>query len=132
LTLVFALLAKNADALLDRPAGEKIQSILSYIDSHITDRHLLTTEKIAGAFFISKGYFNQYFHKATGSPYKKYVNEYSLNLIAQQLVNSDKTLSNLAAEFGYSDESHLSNAFKAHFHQTPGSFRKHKQEAKQL
>ena len=127
LTLVLALMAKNSDQLLVKPKGEKIQSILSYIDSHITERHLLTTEKIADAFFISKGYFNQYFHKATGSPYKKYVNEYSLNLIAQQLVYSDKTLSQLAGEFGYSDESHLSNAFKAHFHQTPSSFKKEQQ-----
>jgi AraC family L-rhamnose operon regulatory protein RhaS len=110
--------------------GSKVSKgeLIADLDSHISQRHLLTTEKIADAFFISKGYFNQYFHRATGSPYKKYVTEYSLNLIAQQLVNSDKTLSGLAAEFGYSDESHLSNAFKAHFHQTPGSFRKKKQK----
>jgi AraC family transcriptional regulator, L-rhamnose operon regulatory protein RhaS len=127
LTLVLAIMAKNSDQLLVKPKGEKIQSILSYIDSHITARHLLTTEKIADAFFISKGYFNQYFHKATGSPYKKYVNGYSLNLIAQQLVNTDKTLLQLAGEFGYSDESHLSNAFKAHFRQTPSSFKRERQ-----
>jgi len=126
LTLVLALMAKNSDQLLVKTNGEKIQSILSYIDAHITERQLLTTEKIAVAFFISKGHFNQCFHKATGSPYKKYVNEYALNLIAQQLVNRDKTLLQLAEEFGYSDESHLSNAFKAHFRQTPSAFRKKK------
>ena len=60
------------------------------------------------------------------SPYKRYVNEYSLNLIARQLVSSERTLLQLAEEFGYSDESHLSNAFKAHFHQTPSFFRKKK------
>ena len=32
--------------------------------------------------------------------------------------------SQLAEEFGYSDESHLSHAFKAHFHQSPSSFKR--------
>ncbi|HEX9513484.1 MAG TPA: AraC family transcriptional regulator [Puia sp.] len=127
LALILALMAKDADQNMPSPKEEKIQSILTYIDRHITEKHLLTTKEIADAFFISKGYFNQYFNKATGSSYKKYVQEYSLKLVAQQLVHSDKTLSQLASEFGYSDESHLSNAFKAHFHQTPSAFKREKQ-----
>ncbi len=129
LALILALTAKDAEPDKPKPKDEKMQAILNYIDQHITDRRLLSIEKIASAFLISKGYFNQYFKKATGSSYKKYVQEYALKLIAHQLVNRGTTLSQLAQEFGYSDESHLSNAFKAHFHQTPSSFKKGKQKA---
>jgi len=127
LALLLALMAKDGDQNIPSPKEEKIQLILTYIDRHITEKHLLTTEKIANVFFISKGYFNQYFRKATGSAYKKYVQEYALKLIAQQLIHTNKTISQLAGEFGYSDESHLSNAFKAHFHQTPSAFKREQQ-----
>ena len=108
---------------------DKIQSILQYIDSHITDKPMLSIEKIAAAFMISPTYFNQYFKRMTGSSYKKYVQEYALQLIAQQLKLQHKTLNQLADEFGYSDESHLSRAFKAHFNQRPSAYRKQKADA---
>lgn len=40
--------------------GSKVSKgeLIADLDSHISQRHLLTTEKIADAFFISKGYFN--------------------------------------------------------------------------
>jgi AraC-like DNA-binding protein len=124
LGLILALMSEDAGITLPKNKNEKIQVILSYIDLHITERELLSTQKIAEKFNINKTYFNQYFTKATGCSYKKYVQEYALNLIAQRLVYQDKTLSQLADEFGYTDESHLSNVFKAHFNQTPSAFRK--------
>lgn len=124
LSLVLILMARDADQNAAHVHDEKIQSILSYIDHHITERDLLSTDNMAVRFNISKSYFNQYFGKATGSSYKKYVQAYALKLIAHQLVHHQKTLSQLAYEFGYSDESHLSNSFKAYFLQTPSAFKK--------
>lgn len=124
LGLILALISEDTELILTKPKDEKIQSILGYIDKHITEKHLLSTQNIADIFTINKTYFNQYFKKTTGSTYKKYIQEYALNIIAQQLIYQDKTLSQLAFEFGYSDESHLSRAFKSHFKQTPSSFRK--------
>lgn len=124
LGLILALMSEDTKLMLAKPKDEKIQSILGYIDKHITEKHLLSTQNIADMFTINKTYFNQYFKKATGSSYKKYIQEYALNIIAKELICQDKTLSQLAFEFGYSDESHLSRAFKTHFKQTPTSFRK--------
>ncbi len=124
LSLVIILMANYMDENITNSHDSRIQEILTYIDQHITERELLATENIAANFNISKTYFNQYFNKATGSSYKKYVQEYALKLIAHQLVHRQKTLSQLAYEFGYSDESHLSNSFKAYFHQSPSAFKK--------
>ncbi|MDP9079041.1 MAG: AraC family transcriptional regulator [Bacteroidota bacterium] len=97
---------------------------MNYIDLHIREKQRLSVEHIAEHFNIRKAYFNQYFNRVTGRSYKKYIQEYALNLIARQLVHGRKTLSELAYEFGYSDESHLSNSFKAHFGQSPSALKK--------
>lgn len=127
LSLIMALTAKDADGYNSTAKDDKIQAILNYIHQHIADKHLLSVQKMADAFHISKSYFNQYFKNATGCAYKKYVQEYALKLIAQQLVTRNKTISQLAEEFGYSDESHLNRTFKAHFNQTPSAFKKQQQ-----
>lgn len=124
LSLIVTLTAKDAGEQLSSAKDDKIQSVLNYIHQHIADKHLLSVQKMADTFHISKSYFNQYFKNATGSAYKKYVQEYALKLIASQLVSRNKTLTQLAEEFGYSDESHLNRAFKAHFNLTPSAFKK--------
>lgn len=129
LSLIMALTVKDTGGHNGTAAAkdDKIQAILNYIHQHIADKHLLSVQKMADTFHISKSYFNQYFKNATGSAYKKYVQEYALKLIAQQLVTRNKTVSQLAEEFGYSDESHLNRTFKAYFNQTPSAFKKQQQ-----
>ncbi len=129
LALVLTLYAKAAAQNHIRQKDQKIQAILHYIDQYITQKSLLSIQHIADTFHISGDYFNQYFKRATGNSYKKYVQEYTLTLIAHQLVYSDKTLNQLAQEFGYSDESHLSNAFKAFFKKRPSLFKKEKRQS---
>lgn len=127
LGLILALMADDTELMLTKPTDERIQSVLKYIDEHIKERDLLSIKNIADFFHINRTYFNQYFKKATGSSYKKYIQEYALNIIAQQLIYQDKTLSQISFEFGFSDESHLSRTFKSHFKQTPSSFKKNHQ-----
>ncbi len=124
LSLIMALISEEDNLVPATHGDERIQAILSYIDQHIMDKHLLSVRNIAEVFNINKNYFNQYFRKATGSSYKKYIQTYALNLVAHRLVYQNRTLSQLAFEFGYTDESHLSNAFKIHFNQTPSAFKK--------
>lgn len=124
LSIILALMAKEVELNIVKPKEDKVQEILNFIDQHIKEKHLLSIQHISSNFNISKSYFNQYFTKGTGSSYKKYVQEYALNLVAYQLLNFDKTLSELAYEYGYTDDSHLSNAFKSHFGKSPSAFKK--------
>lgn len=124
LALVLALMSKGTEINRVKVKEDKSQEVLNFIDQHIKEKHLLSIDRIADHFNISRAYFNQYFKKATGSSYKKYVQQYALNIIAHQWVHGGKTLSELAYEYGYSDESHLSNTFKAHFGQSPSLFKK--------
>ncbi len=124
LSLILALMSEEENLILASSKDERIQAILNYIDQYIMNKHLLSIQNMAETFNFNKNYFNQYFRKATGCPYKKYIQTYALNLIASNLIHQNKTLSQLAFDYGYTDESHLSNAFKAHFNQTPSAFKK--------
>ncbi len=124
LSLILTLLIDEIELKLAKPQDEKIQSILKYIQKYMGQKDLLSIPSISQHFNINKTYFTQYFKKATGSTYKKYVQEYTLNIIAHQLVYQDKTLSQLAYEFGFSDEGHLSRAFKTYFKKSPITFKR--------
>ncbi|MFZ4928105.1 AraC family transcriptional regulator [Chryseobacterium sp. Mn2064] len=124
LCLILTLLMDETKLNLTRPQDEKIHLILRYIQENIREKDQLSVKNISEHFSINKDYFTQYFRKATGSTYKKYVQQYVLNMIAYQWVHQDKTLSQLAYEFGFSDEGHLSRSFKAHFNKTPTALRK--------
>lgn len=126
LSLILTLLMDETELNLAKPQDEKIQLILQYIHKYVREKEMLSVKNISDYFYINKNYFTQYFKKATGSTYKKYVREYVLNIIAHQLVHQDKTLSQLAYEFGFSDEGHLSRNFKAHFNKNPTELRKEK------
>ncbi len=123
LALVLSLVTVDDHFGLNEVKEEKIQTILKFIDCHIKERNLLVISSIANHFHISKNYFNQYFTKSAGTSYKKYFQLYSLNLIAQQIINGSKTISELADDYGYTDQSHLNKSFKAYFGKSPGSFK---------
>ncbi|CAD0218233.1 AraC-type DNA-binding protein [Chryseobacterium sp. JV274] len=124
LSLILTLLMDETKLSLTRPKDEKIQMILRYIRENVREKEKLSIQRISEHFCINKNYFTQYFKKATGITYKKYVQEYVLNMIAHQLVHQDKTLSQLAYEFGFSDEGHLSRNFKAQYKKNPTDLRK--------
>ncbi|MFZ4929051.1 AraC family transcriptional regulator [Chryseobacterium sp. Mn2064] len=129
LSLILTLLMEETKLNLIRPQDEKIQMILRYIQENIREKEFLSIKNISEHFCINKNYFSQYFKNATGSTYKKYVNEYVLNMIAHQLLHQDITLSQLAYEFGFSDEGHLSRNFKAQFNKNPTDLRKKKKNS---
>jgi len=124
LSLILTLLMDEVELKLSKPQDEKIQEILKYIQRHLGQKDSLSVQNISQHFNINKTYFTQYFKKATGSTYKKYVQEYTLNIIAHQLLHQDKTLSQLAYDYGFSDEAHLSRSFKAFFQKSPTVFKK--------
>lgn len=123
LSLVLTLLMDEVELKLHKPQDERIQEILKYIQKHLGQKDMLAVQNISQYFNINKTYFTQYFKKATGSTYKKYVQEYTLNIVAHQLLHQDKTLSQLAYDYGFCDEAHLSRSFKAFFKKSPTAFR---------
>lgn len=101
-----------------------INTLTVYIRKHIYEAHKLRIENLASLAGFSKNYVGEYFKNQTGLSIRQYVLEYRLNLVKIRLQYSDLTISEIAYELSFSDESHLSNLFKKYFSDSPTTFRK--------
>lgn len=106
-----------------KPKNELFDLIL-YIQTNVFDKEKLKFASIANHFCKSETYINDFFKKHTNQSLKKYITNYKLNLVKTRLLNSDLTITQIADEFGFTDESHLNKTFKQYYEQTASEFRK--------
>ena len=108
----------------------KIHEITAYIQQNIYDKELIKIENIATHFNKSADHLSRYFKIQTGNTIKDYITRYKLNLIQTRLKFSDLTVSEIAYEMNFTDESHLNKVFKNVFGKTVTQF-KNEEFAKQ-
>ncbi|UFH34008.1 helix-turn-helix domain-containing protein [Chryseobacterium sp. C-71] len=61
---------------------------------------------------MSKTYFSAYFKRNFDVSYRNYITDYKLKLIEKRIQSGQMTMKQIAFEFGFTDESHLTNYFK--------------------
>ncbi|MBN9380342.1 MAG: helix-turn-helix domain-containing protein [Chitinophagaceae bacterium] len=93
---------------------QRIQELINYVQSNICYPEKLTATAMAGAFGISSTYLGSYFKKQCGETLQHFIAGYRLRLIELRLQFSDMRINEIAAEFGFTDESHLNKFFKKH------------------
>ncbi|MGY0039356.1 AraC family transcriptional regulator [Pedobacter sp. NJ-S-72] len=103
---------------------DRIHEITVYIQQHIYDKELIKIENISAHFNKSPDHLNRYFKQQTGNTIKDYITRYKLELIKTRLKYSDLTISEIANEMNFTDESHLNKTFKSVFGQTASQFKK--------
>lgn len=74
---------------------------------------------VAAHFHLSPTYIGQYFCRHTKQTLKAFIQKSRTRVIQLQLEFSDKTVSQLAFEYGYTDESHLIKAFRVELQEAP-------------
>lgn len=112
-----ALLVKRRSEKEYHPA---VQKAIEFMAAH---NEPLTTEQIAQAVGMSAGHLNQLFRKCTGKSLHAYMVESRLAMARLLLLTTDKSVSAIAAELGFSSASHLGTLFKEQEGMTPGQFR---------
>ncbi|WP_312362062.1 AraC family transcriptional regulator [Sphingobacterium sp.] len=88
------------------------RSISAYIHRYIFSPEKLKVSILAQKFNIAPSYFGIYFKKNFGTSLRSYINTYRIELIENRLKSKDYTLKQIAAELGFTDESHLSHFYK--------------------
>lgn len=104
--------------------NSKIHDIVTFIQQNIYDKELIKLEGLATHFRKSSDHLNRYFKKETGNTIKYYITYYKLDLIKARLKFSSLTISEIAYEMNFTDESHLNKMFKNAFGQTANDFKK--------
>ena len=102
----------------------KIHEITAYIQQNIYDKQLIKIENLANHFHKSPDHLSRYFKTQTSSTIKDFITRYKLNLIQTRLKFSDLTISEIANEMNFTDESHLNKMFKNVFGTTAKQFRR--------
>ncbi len=128
-TLVLNILARNVSGSAATPVSNLepeplINRLLLHIRQHISDPEKLRVDYLASRFNISANYVGEYFRKFTGESLQHYITDYKIKLVQQRLAHSSLTVSQIAGELGFTDESHLSRQFRKYSGVSPMEYRK--------
>lgn len=115
-------------SLIDPNTDQRILEIINYIHSNILHPDLLRIKSISEIFGLSETYLGAYFRKQCGESIQDYISRYKIRLIEHRLQFSDKRITEIADEFGFTDESHINKFFKKHHNMTLKQFRTESQK----
>jgi AraC-like DNA-binding protein len=131
LEMLQRLAVSNEYALLDqqrsvaeqsRAEQERINPVFAYLVENF--RGEISLDEASGIAHMTPNAFCKYFKKVTRKTFMETVIEYRLNYATQQLVQTDKPVSEISFESGFGDVSHFYKMFKHKMNQSPLNYRK--------
>lgn len=123
---ILLILARNLSQQTPSKSEESnaAEAILRYIKQHIYEPEKLSMERIAEEFHLAPTYVSIFFKKQTGESLKQFIIKHRIKLIEARLLYSSMTLTEIADEFGFTDESHFCKQFRKYTGNNPTAFRK--------
>lgn len=123
---IFGLIKESLQQQNIKITGSGIDNdqIISYIHQNIYNPKLVQIKSISTHFNISHTYFGTYFKRNFSITYRDYINNLRTKLIEKRIFNNQMPIKQIAYEFGFTDESHLSNYFKKQRNMKPSDFKK--------
>jgi AraC family transcriptional regulator len=102
--------------------GRHARKVCAYIDSHITDRLLITD--LCALVDLSEAHFSRVFTRTFGKTPHAFVIWRRVELAAQYMLQTEAPLSDIALRCGFSDQSHLCRQFRQIMRRTPAAWRR--------
>lgn len=111
---IFGLIKETLSSMNLKISGNGIDNdlVISYIHQNIYNPKLIQIKVIASHFNISESYFGTYFKRKFSISYRDYINTLRVKLIEKRILSKQMSMKQIAHEFRFTDESHLSNYFK--------------------
>ncbi len=119
---VYSMLCQAIQAEKKKKADNVIQLIVNYIANHYSDNSL-SLLSVSNEIGLNPTYLSGYFKEQTGMNFLVYVNKIRLDKAQEKLRQTDKSISEIAADTGYSNSGVLIRNFKKYLGITPGQFR---------
>ena len=119
----YTLLDQN-QSIGERTAAEqeRINPVFAYLVENF--RQQVSLDKAAGIANMTPNAFCKYFKKITRKTFMETIIDYRLNYATQQLVQTDKPISEISFDSGFGDVSHFYKMFKVKMHMSPLNYRK--------
>lgn len=114
--------AKDAKAVHLIPDDRKLQQIIAYVHGHYQDGISLT--QLAKEMYVSTSTLSRFFRKQTGIYFADYVSQVRLSYAVSDLRGSDKSITRIAADCGFSNSSSFSSLFHQAYGMSPNVYRR--------
>lgn len=100
---------------------KQIKPAITYMESHLAGK--ITLENLSEAVHLSPAHFSRVFKIVSGFSPMEFLNRMRVQKASQLLVNTDKTIVEIALETGFNDGNYFSRFFKKCRKETPREFR---------
>lgn len=101
---------------------DRIREIERYINIHYMEP--ISLETIAAELFLSKGYLSKFFTQCFGITFSQYLKEVRLKHAMSDLLYTEKPVTQIAMDNGFSGSSFFNRAFREKFGKNPTEIRK--------
>lgn len=109
---------------------ERLRGIMNYVSAHYTER--IRQKDVAQRFYFTKEYFARFFRENTGLTFQEYVRRFRVKMAYEELVNTDKTIMEIALGHGFGDARGFINTFKQYYGTTPKQYRQYSKKQDNL
>ncbi len=99
----------------------RLESVLTFIDQNYMNT--VSAEKMASLCNMSYSYFSRFFKASIGKTFSEYLTYIRVTEAEKLLVRTDKNVSQIAMETGFSNASYFITQFKRHRRMTPKKFK---------
>ena len=100
----------------------RLQQAIDYINEHLGEN--LSLAAIAAELDMSQYYFCRLFKQSTGMTPHQYLIQQRVERAKQLLKQPEQTVTSIAIECGFANQSHFAKQFRQHTGVTPKQFRK--------
>lgn len=98
-----------------------IWSVCTFVESRVQEEILM--DELVRQTGFSLPHIRDVFRKCTGKPLSRYVQERRIANAARELLDTDRTILDIAVQYGFSGRTVFSRAFRRHTGYTPYQFR---------
>lgn len=120
----------NATGINYQEKNERLaSSIESYAEQHLADPEL-SLKSVAQHFDLSSAYLGKIFKSVSGQSFAAFLMQRRLELSRTALLETKKTVAEIAVQSGFSNATYFTTAFKNAYGMTPTAFRNQVKSAK--
>ena len=102
--------------------SDRIQEVLNYINRNYQEP--ISLAGLADQMYVSVSTLSRIFRKATGVKFPDYVNQIRMHHAIEDLLNTNKSITEIAMDHGFSSPSSFNRVFREIYETTPSQYKK--------